>query len=72
MSTSHDVLRRACVLPQDLYASIEFLARVDGWMSVQAFIVCELQKLATARQAELPPNGTTYLARRKQDLAPTT
>jgi hypothetical protein len=44
-------LRRVVIFPTDLFVDLEKLARRDGFSSVQAWVVCEMQKKS---DAELP------------------
>ncbi len=49
-----DVLRRAIVIPADLFLALAHLARRDGFGSVQAWVVVRLQEYADSRAADLP------------------
>jgi len=45
-----DVLRRSVILPSDLYGDVERVAQADHFASVQAWVVCTLQRLVNARR----------------------
>ena len=42
-------LQRAIILPRDLYAAVERVARADGFLSVQAWAVCRFQVIVNER-----------------------
>ena len=44
------LLRRAVILPQDLFADLAELARLDGYSSVQAWVVVQLQARSNERR----------------------
>jgi hypothetical protein len=48
MTSREAALRRAIILPPDLYADLEKLARRAGFASVQTWLVVELQRRADA------------------------
>jgi hypothetical protein len=47
--TDGAVLRRSVVIPSDLFFDVQKLARADGFESVQAWIVVQVQKVMAAR-----------------------
>jgi len=60
------ISRRTIVVPLDLWVELEHLARADGFESVPAFIVCELQKVATGTRGDRHAEYLTALNARKK------
>ncbi len=54
-SSPRDVLRRSVVLPVALFYDVQRLAQADHFASTQAWVVVQLQAIATAREDDLRP-----------------